>query len=404
MLDELLETHRVLDGLVERHQVPGAQLVVRRGGETAVSVAGVTRLGSGDRVTAASAFALGSITKPITAKLVLALVEDGELDLDASLAEHLGPAHRNRTLRQLLSHTAGLPATLREEHEGLTRARWAARFDEEVFPPGGQFSYSNAGFVLAGHLVEVITGMSWLDAVHAIVLEPLGISAGEPAAGHSVQSGRTVVLDGPPGPAIEAPAGGLALSASDLVALLDETERMCEDQVAGLAVGPFGLADGWGLGWARYGTWWGHDGTGDGTSAHVRFDPATGDAVVLTANASTGPLLWQEVLERLKEEGIVVGDHPFSSLPGAGEPVAPPAGATGRYVNGGLVLDVTSTSDGLALALGGRPYAGLTCFSGHRFVAGELTSARMAYTGRFVAGPDDGITHVQISGRLSRKL
>lgn len=396
----------MLDELIERHQVPGAQLVIRRGGETTVSVAGVTRLGSGDAVTAASAFPLGSITKPITAKLVMVLVEDGELDLDASLEEHLGPVHRNRTLRQLLSHTAGLPATLREEHEGLTRARWAARFDEEVFPPGGQFSYSNAGFVLAGHLVELITGMSWPDAVHAVVLEPSGISTGDPTAGHTVQSGRTVVLDGPQGPAIEAPAGGLALSASDLVALLDTgSGRMCEDQVAGLAVGPFGLADGWGLGWARYQTWWGHDGTGDGTSAHVRFDPATGDAVVLTANASTGPLLWQAVLERLAEQGVAVGDHPFASLPGAGDPVPPPAGATGRYVNGGLVLDVTTTSGGgLALALGGRPYAGLTCFSGHRFVADELTSARMAYTGRFVTGPDDGITHVQISGRLSRKL
>jgi CubicO group peptidase (beta-lactamase class C family) len=393
----------MLDELVEEHRIPGAQLVIRHGGETTTSAAGVTP---------EAAFPLGSITKPVTAKLVMALVEDGELDLDASLAEHLGPAHRNRTLRQLLSHTAGLPATLREQHETLTRARWAARFDDEVFPPGGQFSYSNAGYVLAGHLAELITGMSWADAVTAIVLEPLGITpaftvdGGDRAvvAGHSVQSGRTVVLDGPPGPAIEAPAGGLALSATEVLALLDPG-TMCEDQVAGMAVGPFGLADGWGLGWARYQTWWGHDGTGDGTSAHVRFDPATGNAVVLTANASSGPLLWQAVLERLAGRGVVVGDHPFSSLPDAGDPVPPPAGATGRYVNGGLVLDVTTTPAGdLALALDGRPYAGLTCFSGHRFLAVELTSARMAYTGRFVTGPGHDITHVQISGRLSRKL
>jgi len=394
----------MLEDLVERHRVPGAQLVIRHGGETTTFTAGVT---------AAAAFPLGSVTKPVTAKLVLALVEDGELDLDDSLAEHLGPAHRNRTLRQLLSHTAGLPATLREQDETLTRARWAARFDEEVFPPGAQFSYSNAGYVLAGHLAELITGMSWEEAVSAVVLEPLGItpaftvgsSGREVVAGHSVQSGRTVVLGGPPGPAIEAPAGGLALSAAEVAALLDDSAPMCEDQVAGLAVGPFGLADGWGLGWACYQTWWGHDGTGDGTSAHVRFDPVTGDAVVLTANASTGPSLWQSVLERLAGQGLVVGDHPFSSLSGAGAAVPPPAGATGRYANGDLVLDVTATSGGgLALALNNRPYAGLTCFPGRRFLAEELTSARTVYTGRFVTGPDDDITHVQISGRLSRKL
>ncbi|MGI5506275.1 serine hydrolase domain-containing protein [Lentzea sp. CA-135723] len=396
----------MLAELAERHRVPAAQLVVRRGGATESSAAGVT---------SRAAFPLGSLTKPVTAKAVMALVADGELDLDESLEEQLGPLHRSRTPRGLLSHTAGLPATLREEHENLTRARWAARFDEEAFPPGAQFSYSNPGYVLAGHLVEVITGMSWADAVSTIVLEPSGVvpafTAGaggrEVVAGHSVQSGhRTVVLDGPPGPAIEAPAGGLALSAEDVLALLDaDSARMCDDQVAGMAVGPFGLADGWGLGWARYQTWWGHDGTGDGTSAHVRFDPVTGDAVVLTANASTGPALWRSVLERLAGRGMVVGDHPFSSLPGAGDPVPPPAAAPGRYVNGGLVLDVTTTSGGgLALALDGRPYAALTCFSGHRFVAEELTSARMAYTGRFVTGPGDAVTHVQISGRLSRKL
>jgi CubicO group peptidase (beta-lactamase class C family) len=367
----------------------------------------VVRLDSGDPVTGRSAFPLGSITKPITAMLVMALVEDGELDLDASLEEHLGAAHRDRTVRQLLSHTAGLPATLREQDESLGRARWAARFDGAPFPPGGQFSYSNAGYVLAGHLAEVITGMSWQDAVSAVVLEPLGISPqAEVVAGHSVRSGaNTVVLDGSPGPAIEAPAGGLALSASELAAVLTTgAGRMCEDQLTGMAIGPFGVADGWGLGWARYQSWWGHDGTGDGTSAHVRFDPASGDAVVLTTNASTGPRLWQALLERWAEQGIVVGDHPFSSLPGAGDPVPPPAGAVGRYANGDLVLDVTTTPAGdLVLALGGRPYAALTCFAGHRFLARELTSGRMTYAGRFIAGAGDGITHVQISGRLSRK-
>lgn len=396
----------MLDELLERHQVPGAQLVVRHGGETTVSAAGVTRLGSGDPVTDRSAFPLGSITKPVTAMLVMALVEDGELELDASLEEHLGPAHRERTVRQLLSHTAGLPATLREQDETLSRARWAARFDESPFPPGEQFSYSNAGYVLAGHLVEMITGMSWADAVSVIVLEPLGITpATAVVAGHSVRSGSTVVLDGLPGPAIEAPAGGLALSAAELAAVLTTgAGRMCEDQLTAMAVGPFGMADGWGLGWARHQSWWGHDGTGDGTSAHVRFDPGTGDAVVLTTNASTGPLLWQALLERLADQGIEVGDHPFSTLPGAGDPVPPPAEAAGRYANGDLVLDVTTTPAGeLALALGDRPYAGLTCFSGHRFLARELTSARMTYAGRFITGPDDAVTHVQISGRLSRK-
>ncbi|GGN03903.1 serine hydrolase [Lentzea pudingi] len=396
----------MLGELLERHQVPGAQLVVRRGGETTVSAAGVLRLG-GDPVTEDSAFPLGSITKPVTAMLVMALVEDGELDLDASLEEHLGPVHRDRTARQLLSHTAGLPATLREQDETLSRARWAARSHEAPFPPGGQFSYSNAGYVLAGHLAEVITGMTWRDAVNAIVLEPLGITpAAAVATGHTVRSGAsTVALDGSPGPAIEDPAGGLALSAADLASLTGGSGPMCEDQLTGMPIGPFGMADGWGLGWARHRSWWGHDGTGDGTSAHVRFDPGTGDAVVLTTNAGTGPRLWQALLERLADQGMAVGDHPFSSLPGAGDPVPPPAGAAGRYANGDLVLDVTTTSTGdLALALGGRPYAGLTCFAGRRFLATELTSGRMTYAGRFITGAGDGITHVQISGRLSRKL
>ena len=88
--------------LMDRHDVPAAQLSVHTGGETiTVGVAGK--------------YPIGSITKPFTATLAMLLVADGDLDLEDRLGEHLGELGQQvgkLTVRQLLSHTSGLPAAL----------------------------------------------------------------------------------------------------------------------------------------------------------------------------------------------------------------------------------------------------------------------------------------------------
>jgi CubicO group peptidase (beta-lactamase class C family) len=218
------------------------------------------------------------------------LVADGDLDLDAPLDEYLPDlAVAGTTLRQLLSHTSGLACDpVVEDVTAATIARYVrdhVRGHHTVLPPGAAFSYSNMGYVLVGHLIETVTGMSWWEAMSSILLRPLGIdpafvvggtgaAAGRPiATGHSVNpaADRTRPA-GQSLAACEAPAGALAVSAVDLVAL---GQMHTDGAVRGLlpaplaaqmrtpvpAADPFGLADGWGLGLALYG---GSDGRGDG--------------------------------------------------------------------------------------------------------------------------------------------
>ncbi|SDW59180.1 CubicO group peptidase, beta-lactamase class C family [Amycolatopsis xylanica] len=352
-------------GLLAKHGVPGAQLVVRRGDETLSLAAGEERLGSGRAVTAESRFPLGSLTKPFTAALAMTLVADEDLDLDEPLTGL--PV----TLRQLLSHTSGLESNVDEEG---ARSRWAAKYRRQPdFPPGTVFSYSNVGYVLAGHLAEEVTGMDWAEALTAI----LGVAAEDPTvSGHSGRIPVEQVMS-----ALEAPNGGLALSASNLVKFLenDINAEMCDEQLDDVEIGPFGLADGWGLGWARFGSCWGHDGTGDGTSAHLRF---SGDlAVALTANAGTAPALWADVLAELD----------FAQPKVERVPVAAPLDRAGVYLNGDAEF-VIEAADG-QLSMGGVP---LTCYEDLTFQIRDNSGT--AFGGRFLPGD-----LLQVTGRLARR-
>ncbi|MFE2559918.1 serine hydrolase domain-containing protein [Streptomyces sp. NPDC059352] len=404
------------------HGVPGAQLAVWRDGLLSTAETGEGEAGSGRPVTVATAFPLGSLTKPFTATLAAQLVADGDADLDEPLAKQLEELRQGPefTLRQVLSHTAGLSANTAELPPGTTRARWLARHASEpaVHEPGTVFSYSNPGYLIAGRLVEEITGLDWAEAVHAMLLHPLGHDAAAPTAlGHLVRpDARPRPIQEQSVPPLEDPAAGLCLSARDLAvfgaahlglgpgaALLDAAtaRSMREDVTEGLAVGAYGLAGGWGAGWSRYGTWFGHDGTGDGAWSHLRVNPSTRTVVALTANGSTGARLWESLLGRLGETGLEVGDHPRDT--NDAEPVQAPPECAGHYANGGWSCRVEADEGGLLLSVAGATPV--------RLLVGEDLSFRtpsdggpraaMPYLGRFLRDPATGdVDRVQITGRL----
>ncbi|WP_282692100.1 serine hydrolase domain-containing protein [Streptomyces sp. CC208A] len=413
----------LLAELALRHGVPGAQLAVWRDGDLLTAETGEEEAGSGRPVTAETAFPLGSLTKPFTATLAALLVADGDADLDEPLSEQLAELRGvpEFTLRQVLSHTAGLAANTAELPPGTTRARWLARHAAElpVHAPGTVFSYSNPGYLVAGRLVEEITGLDWAEAVDAMLLRPLGHEgAGPVAPGHLVRP------DAPPRPIreqsvppLEDPAAGLCLSARDLAvfgaahlglgpgtSLLDAgtAPAMREDVTEGLAAGAHGLAGGWGAGWSRYGSWFGHDGTGDGAWSHLRVHPPTRTVVALTANGSTGARLWESLLGRLAGTGLRVGDHPRDTS-GTGPVPAPPECA-GRYVNGDWSCRVETDGGDLLLSVAGTAPVRLHVGEdlAFRTPSDGGPRAAMPYLGRFLRDPaTGGIDRVQITGRLS---
>jgi CubicO group peptidase (beta-lactamase class C family) len=132
-------------------------------------------------------FRLGSVTKQFTAALVLQLVEQGKVDLNAPLTRYLPdyPAKNGDriTVHQLLNHTSGIPGytELPQFREWAlvpsTPAAFVAKFSklELLFQPGTKYSYSNSAFFVAGYLVEKITGKSYADVLRERIFEPLGM-------------------------------------------------------------------------------------------------------------------------------------------------------------------------------------------------------------------------------------
>ena len=130
-----------------------------------------------------------SMSKIATATTAMRLHADGVLDLDAPIGEVLPdyrahPRHGHPTTRQLLTHTAGLgnPLPVRwvrpedQDEDPTARARLLARYGTPKKPVGQRAAYSNIGYLLAGQVIESITGNPVEDCVRAMVLDPLGMS------------------------------------------------------------------------------------------------------------------------------------------------------------------------------------------------------------------------------------
>jgi beta-lactamase class C len=140
-------------------RVPGvAACVVRSGGIVAERYAGVRDRRSGDPVQPDTLFALASLTKPLVASAVLVAVEEGLLDLDEEVRDGFA-------LRHLLSHCSGLP----EHSDELDAAL--------LEPPATYRRYSNAGYALAGRLLQQAAEMPVPEYLHQAVLRPLGMDA-----------------------------------------------------------------------------------------------------------------------------------------------------------------------------------------------------------------------------------
>ncbi len=411
------QLERRLTALVRDHLVPGAQLAVHRPGDGLWT----TEVG----LPADAAVPIGSITKTFTATVAMALVSDGDLELDTPLPDLEHPL----ALRHLLSHTGGLPSDPDDVRTTSLRrhALEACRTLVPLHHPGAGFSYSNIGYVLVGHLIEVATGMSWWEAVDAVLLRPLGLrphftvgpaTDRHAVAGHAVNaaSGRVVPVRQSLA-LVDAPAGALAASATDRVTfgrmlaggpphLVDPADLALMRTPVRHAE-PFGMADGWGLGLALYecdGTVWvGHDGTADGTSCHLRINPEDGTVVALTTNGSSGFALWRELVPELAAAGLPVGDYDGSRA--LREPMTPPAECSGSFVNGDTEYSVRpGAREVLKLTVDGEPMAELSLFDGLVFAMRDSDTGDTSQTGRFLRDPrDGGIEWIQIGGRLARR-
>ena len=134
-------------------------------------------------------FRLGSITKQFTATVILQLVEQGKIKLDAKLTDYL-PEYRKDTgdkvtIHHLLTHTSGIPSYTSQSGFFENVSRNPYKVDEFVkkyasgdleFEPGSKYTYNNSGYFLLGAIIERVTGKPYEQVLKANIFDPVGMT------------------------------------------------------------------------------------------------------------------------------------------------------------------------------------------------------------------------------------
>ncbi len=326
----------LLNTTIARQQIPGLSVALWHNNQLHAAAGGLLNVDTGVEATPDSVFQIGSITKVFTACLIMKLVEQGRLDLDAPVQTYLREflvadreASKVITLRHLLTHTAGFdgdhyPDDNRESGHRIARYIDRLNLVPQHFPPGQGFTYSNGAYVVAGRVVEVLTGLSYFEAIEEWIYKPLGMkhAVAHPmntlryraAMGHYPQAGKPGQWALAPVCYASlglAPCGRLSMSASDVLSFArahlnqgknaageawlspDTIAQMQQPQVALPAqADPFSH---WGLGWILMQGGdrqaYGHDGLTVGQSALLRILPEHNTAIVVLSNCAKPGLL-----------------------------------------------------------------------------------------------------------------
>jgi CubicO group peptidase (beta-lactamase class C family) len=172
--------------LMSTHNVPGAVLALFKDGSIVLEKGyGFRDLAAHAPVTTATLFNIGSISKSFTALGVAQLVDQHQVGLDAPVIRYIPDlrlsdpqATQAVTLRQLLSHTSGLPADEQwPQQVPGTRDGIVSEFASmPVTQPGTRFQYCSRCIVLAAYVLERITGQSWEAYTRTHIFAPLGMT------------------------------------------------------------------------------------------------------------------------------------------------------------------------------------------------------------------------------------
>jgi CubicO group peptidase (beta-lactamase class C family) len=317
---------------VDRGTLAGAVILVATRNEVvSLETVGYSDVAAKAPMSVDAFFWIASISKPITATALMMLADDGKVSLDDPVAKHL-PEFRDQlvaiektsdrivlkkpshaiTVREILSHTSGLPfsSALEQPTLDLLPLRVAVgsyAMTPLQFEPGRRYEYSNAGLNTAGRIIEVVGGMPFEEFLESRLFHSLGMSdttfrptdrqlarlakAYKPTADKTaLEETKITQLAYPLGDRGRQPmpAGGLFSSAHDLMrfcqmtlggGLLDGKRYLSERSVQQMTRKQTGKAikESYGLGWATEGKTFGHGGA---YATQMKIDPEHGLIVV----------------------------------------------------------------------------------------------------------------------------
>ena len=335
----LNDVRRTLQAAIHR-RAPGLQYVVVNKSATLFEAhEGLADIAAGRPMLAGTTMMAYSMSKTITAAAVLQLVEAGRLRLDDPVARYLDwqPYGREITVRQLLSHTSGIPnpIPLRWVHPAGEHATFdepaalksvAAKHPRLAFKPGTKYGYSNIGYWLCGAIIELVAGQPFTSYIRRQVLDPLGIgpeemaySIGDPsmhAAGYLEKYSwinllkpllidreliggyagswlqiRDHFLNGPAFGGLVGSAAGFARFLQDQLGehsrLFSDATRATFFEQQGTTAGPVAMTLGWHLGSTGGVRFFYKEGGGGGFHCMMRLYPGQGIGTVVMVNATS---------------------------------------------------------------------------------------------------------------------
>jgi D-alanyl-D-alanine carboxypeptidase len=250
---------------------------------------------SGEPADVSDRYRIASISKTITAIVVMQMVERGELPFDEPvgqiLLDYLGvtpsdPDAAGLTVHQLLTHTSGFG-----KHQPTFFANGAVSYSDAArtgmsgsVSPGAAYSYSNMNFAVLSVLIEAVTGQAYERVVTEQLLTPLGITGMRMTATHELGPDEASHFPTPGRQYMEPLGGAGAWNAtpSEIVAIYNSIDphtpgwkALAPDTLAMMRSGvPTGSASSYGLGIINYpGDAWGHTGTIEHAHSMVLVQP-----------------------------------------------------------------------------------------------------------------------------------
>ena len=374
--------------------IPGVAVGVWANGQEIEACHGVTSVDNPLPVDRDTLFVLGSVTKTYTATALMCLVAQGRVALDAPVRRYVPElvltdeeAAAHVTVLSLLNHTAGLDWGLTvdtgEGDNALTTYVAKLAAVAQIAPPGDRVSYSQAGYNLAGRIVEKVTGQTYEQAVASLVFEPLGLAhsffARDDVMTRRFAVGHNRGADGTLSIARlwqrsrgDNPGGGIASSVADQLrwarfhlgeGRADSGARVLPATVLHQMKEPTArlrgsaLGDALGIGWFLRDVdgvrTVGHGGSANGQFAEVLIVPERDFAVVSLSNAGPDGISFNQAVVRWAlAHYLGVIDQDPTPLPFA---AARAEEVVGSYVNEVMTLTISTEGAGLRLEVLMKP-------------------------------------------------
>ena len=179
---------RIASQVMEQRGVPSASIAVVKGGKLVFTHAyGKAHMEPEKAATPEMRYSIGSVSKQFTAAAILLLQEQGKLSLDDAVGKYVPDLTRGNevTIRQILSHTSGyqdywpedylMTPMMKPESAQQIVDTWAKKPLD--FDPGTQWQYSNTNFVIAGQIVEKVSGQKLMDFLGEHIFHPLALKS-----------------------------------------------------------------------------------------------------------------------------------------------------------------------------------------------------------------------------------